>query len=157
MHAGCKWAAIVDTKWQRRANTVWNRQILSQLPVTAVPPPPAAPGRGGGNTLWVRRRGGGGRYWGVWGFWLGSSAKGCVCASTAVRVSRGATCDGHRVGGVGTLPARLWGSTRVGTERAPTVCGLGAHFVRCFASAQRVDTHRRASGSLTTGKTRARA
>ena len=51
-------AAIVDTKWHRRANTVWNRQIRSQLPVTAVPPPPAAPRRGGGNTRWVRRRGG---------------------------------------------------------------------------------------------------
>jgi hypothetical protein len=54
-------ATIVDTKWQRRANIVWNRQIRSQLPVTAVPPPPAAPGRGGGNTR------GAGRCWGVWG------------------------------------------------------------------------------------------
>jgi hypothetical protein len=46
-------AAIVDTKWQRRANTVWNQHIRSQLPVAAVPPPPAAPGRGGGNTRGV--------------------------------------------------------------------------------------------------------
>jgi hypothetical protein len=60
-------AAIVDSKWQRRANTVWNRQIHGQLPVTAVPPPPAAPGRGGGNKWWARRRGGVCRCWGDWG------------------------------------------------------------------------------------------
>jgi hypothetical protein len=35
----------------------------------------------------------------------------------------------------GTIPARLWGATRVGSERAPTVCGLRAQFVRCFALA----------------------
>jgi len=90
--------AIVDTKWQRRANTVWNLQIRSQLPVTAVPPPPAAPGRGGKNTRWVRGRRGGGRCWGCLGFQLGCSAKGCrVCASRDVRVALGATCDGHEL------------------------------------------------------------
>ena len=68
-------AAIVDTKWHRRANTVWNRQIRSQLPVTAVPPPPAAPGRDGGNTWWVWRQGGR-SVLGCLGFWLGCSAKG---------------------------------------------------------------------------------
>ena len=41
-------AAIVDTEWQVRANTVWNRQIRSQLPVTAVPPPPVRGRSGGG-------------------------------------------------------------------------------------------------------------
>jgi hypothetical protein len=46
----------------------------------------------------------------------------------------------------GTIPARLWGAARVGTARAPTVCGLGAQFVRCFASAQRVDTRRSGAG-----------
>jgi hypothetical protein len=65
-------AAIVDTKWHRRANTVWKRQIRIQLPCTAVPPPPAAPGRGGGNTRWVRGR----SVLGCLGFWLGCSAKG---------------------------------------------------------------------------------
>jgi len=38
----------------------------------------------------------------------------------------------------GTIPARLRGAARVGTVRAPTECGVGAQFVRCFASAQRV-------------------
>jgi hypothetical protein len=46
----------------------------------------------------------------------------------------------------GTIPARLWGAARVGTERAPTVCGLGAQFVRCFALAQRVETCRSGAG-----------
>jgi len=46
----------------------------------------------------------------------------------------------------GTIPARLWSAARVGTERAPTVCGLGAHFVRCSAAAQRVDTRRSGAG-----------
>jgi len=52
----------------------------------------------------------------------------------------------------GTIPARLWVAARVVTERAPTVHGLGAQSVRCFASAQRVDTHCRASGGLTIEK-----
>jgi hypothetical protein len=60
-------AAIVDTEWQVRANTVWNRYIRSQLPVTAVAPPLAAPWRGGGSPPQVRRRGEAGRCWGVWG------------------------------------------------------------------------------------------
>jgi hypothetical protein len=66
----------------------------------------------------------------------------------------------------GTIPARLWGAARVGTERAPTVCGVGAQFLRCFASAQPVDTRRSGAGrqapcinlvALTVEKTRARA
>jgi len=86
-------AAIADTKW--RANTVWNWQIRSQLPVTAVPPPPDAPGRGGGNTRWLPRWGGEVGA-GVFGVLVGMLGQGMsVCR--AQRVALGATCDGHEL------------------------------------------------------------
>jgi len=102
-------AAIVHIKWQRRANTPEPADSQSAAS-DPMPPLPAAPGRGGGNTRWVRRKGGG-WCWGVWGFgWEARPRDECVHVRTGIglykRVARGATCDGHRVGGVGGAPSR---------------------------------------------------